>query len=109
MRWGQVGSKQEIVSARSAPEVQSFWCVVAQPSGAPGDLGETVPCHFYIDDGALWLCDEKGNGGDNKPHVLKRGEEPRRVASRLQREAWQRENGLTAFNRPLCYRPLGLP
>jgi len=85
---------------REAPEVKSFWCVVAQPSGAPGDLGETVVCFYYVDNGVLWLCDEKGNGGD-KPHVLAPGEEPRRVAGRLRREVWHREPGRSAFNRPL--------
>jgi hypothetical protein len=92
---------------RQAPEVVSFWCVVAQPSGAPGDLGETVVCFYYVDNGVLWLCDEKGKGGD-KPHVLGSGEEPRRVASRLRREAWQSEEGRSAFNRPLHYRTFGV-
>jgi hypothetical protein len=51
----------------------------------------------------LWLCDEHGKG-DDKPHVLAAGDDPRRVASRLRREAWQSENGRSAFNRPLHYR-----
>jgi hypothetical protein len=89
---------------REAPEVKSFWCVVAQPSGAPGDLGETVVCSYYVDDGVLWLCDEHGKG-DDKPHVLTSGDDPRRVASRLRRAAWQSEEGRSAFNRPLNYRP----
>lgn len=85
---------------RQAPAVQSFWCVVAQPSGRPGDLGETVACHYVVNDGVLWLCDEHGKAGD-KRHVLADGEEPRRVASRLRRAAWQSEPGRSAFNRPL--------
>jgi len=85
---------------REAPEVKSFVCVVAQPSGAPGDLGETVDCHYVVDDGVLWLCDEHGKTGE-KSHVLAPGEEPRRVASRLRRAAWQSEPGRSAFNRPL--------
>jgi len=79
---------------QAAPEVDSFWCVVAQPSGAPGDLGETVPCSYYVEDGVLRLCDEDGEG---KRHVLAPGDDPRRVASRLRREAWQREK--PAFDR----------
>jgi len=63
-------------------------------------LGETVVCFYYVDNGVLWLCDEKGNGGD-KPHVLAPGEEPRRVAGRLRREVWHREPGVPLFNRPL--------
>jgi hypothetical protein len=89
---------------RQPPEVKSFWVVVAQPTGAPGDLGETVVCHYIVTDGVLWLCDQHGKGG-YKPHVLAAGEEPRRVASRLRREAWNGENGRTAFNRSIV--PIG--
>jgi hypothetical protein len=92
---------------RQAPEIKSFVCVVAQPSGAPGDLGETVDCYYVVSDGVVRLCDERGNV-DGKSQVLAAGEEPRRVASRLRRAAWQNESGRTAFDRPLHYRPLGL-
>ena len=92
---------------RQAPEIKSFCCVVRQPNGAPGDLGETVDCFYYVDDSVLWLCDEKGQGGD-KRHVLAAGEEPKRVASRLRLEAWRREPGRSTFNRPLRYQPLGV-
>ena len=83
---------------RQAPEVHSFWCVVAQPSGAPDDLGETVACHYIVADGILRLCDEHGKG-DGKRHTLAPDEEPRRVAGRLRREVWQR--GRSEFNRPI--------
>lgn len=83
---------------RQAPEVQSFWCVVAQPRGAPGDLGETVACHYVVADGVLRLCDEHGKGNGRR-HTLADHEEPRRIASRLRREAWQRER--PAFDRAL--------
>jgi hypothetical protein len=86
------------------PEVKYISVVVAQPTGAPGDLGETVDCHYVVTDGVLWLCDEHGKTGE-KHHVLAAGEEPRRVASRLRRAAWQSEPGRSAFNRPLYYRP----
>ena len=92
---------------RQAPEIKSFVCVVAQPSGAPGDLGETVDCYYIVTDGALRLCDAHGEASDVKPCRLAPGEEPRRVASRLRRAAWANESGRTAFNRPLNYRPLG--
>ena len=86
---------------RQAPEVKSFVCVVAQPTGAPGDLGETVDCHYIVTDGELSLCDEHGKTSETKPYRLAPGEEPRRVASRLRRAAWQSESGRTAFNRSL--------
>jgi hypothetical protein len=101
---------------RQPPEIKSFWCVVAQPTGAPGDLGETVLCHYIVEGGALTLCDEQGKGlaatdehgrAGNTSHVLAPGDDPRRVASRLRRAAWQSESGRSAFNRPLHYQPLG--
>ncbi|WP_262048462.1 hypothetical protein [Bradyrhizobium sp. Bra78] len=83
---------------RQAPTVESFWCVVAQPSGAPGDLGETVVCRYIVTEGVLRLCDEHGKGGGRR-HILAPGEEPRRIASRMRREVWQRDR--TDFDRPL--------
>jgi hypothetical protein len=93
---------------RQPPEVKSFWCVVAQPTGAPGDFGETTPCHYIVTDGVLSLCDEHGKTSEAKPYRLAVSENERAVASRLRRAAWQREEGLSAFNRPLRYRPLGI-
>lgn len=89
---------------RQAPEVKSFWCVVAQPTGAPGDFGETVDCHYIVDDGALMLCDEQGKTSDTKPYRLAADENERAVAGRLRRARWQSEEGHSAFNRPLRYR-----
>jgi hypothetical protein len=43
--------------------------------------------------------------GDAKSQALAAGDEPRRVASRLRRAAWQSESGRTAFDRSLPYRP----
>src|SRR4051794_9924107 len=76
---------------RQAPEVKGFVCVVAQPTGAPGDLGETVDAWYFVDDGVLSLCDENGKASEAKPYRLAPGEEPRRVASRLRRASWQSE------------------
>jgi hypothetical protein len=36
------GLIQEIMTRITLAPVKSFWVVVAQPSGAPGDLGETA-------------------------------------------------------------------
>lgn len=85
-------------TARQAPEIDGFWCVVRQPTGAAGDLGETVPCHYVVTDGTLRLCDEHGKVGD-KRQVLAPDDEPRRVASRLRRAEWQNER--SPFDRPL--------
>jgi hypothetical protein len=94
---------------RLAPEVKGFWCVVAQPSGAPGDLGETTPCNYFVEDGHLFLCDERGKAGDGKPYRLALGENERAVAGRLRRAAWHTESGRSDFNsRRLTYGPLGI-
>jgi hypothetical protein len=95
-----LGDEAESAPRRQAPEVKSFVCVVAQPSGAPGDLGQTVDCHYYVDGDTLTLCDQDGKAGD-KSHRLAPGEDPRRVASRLRREQWTRESGRSRFTRPL--------
>jgi hypothetical protein len=95
-------------SPLQAPEVKSFVCVVAQPSGAPGDLGETVDAWYIVEGGALMLCDKDGKTSDVKPYRLAAGENERAVAGRLRRAAWQREPGRSAFNdRRLNYGSLG--
>ena len=97
---------------RQAPEVKGFICVVAQPTGAPGDLGETVDSWYYVKSGMVTLCDRHGRpitkSADDRGSlsaVLAPNDEPRRVASRLRRAAWQKEEGRSAFDRPLHYQP----
>lgn len=94
---------------RQKPEIESFVCVVAQPSGAPGDLGQTVDAWYRVEHGILTLCDAQGKAGDAKPYRIDPGENERAVASRLRRAAWQNEPGRSDFNsRRLNYQPLGL-
>jgi hypothetical protein len=102
-----VGEEAEPIapSPRQAPEVKSFVCVVAQPSGTPDDLGETVDAWYFVEDGILMLCDEHGKASEAKPYRLAAGENERAVASRLRRAAWRSEEGRSTFNRLLHYRP----
>lgn len=91
---------------RRAPEIQSCWVVIRQPSG-DGDHGSTVPCHWYVEDETVTLCDERGKPDGNSQR-LSRGDDPRVIAKRLKRNAWHRENERSAFNRPLRYPRSGL-
>lgn len=91
---------------RGPPEVKGFICVVRQPSGAPGDLGETVDSWYFVEHGMVTLCDQQGKpitkSADNHSDlsaVLTTGDDPRRIASRLRRAAWQGER--SPFDRPL--------
>jgi hypothetical protein len=106
-------AEPEAPRRRVAPEVKEFVCVVRQPSGAPGDLGATVDCWYFVERGLVTLCDQQGkpltksaDDHDSVSTVLAPGEEPRRVASRLRREAWQSER--SRFDRPLYYRTFGV-
>jgi hypothetical protein len=58
-------------------------------------------------DGVLTMCDQDGKAGSTS-YTLASSDDPRVVARRLRRHAWSRENGHSAFNRPLHYRSLGL-
>ncbi len=102
-----VGDETEPAPQPAKPIVKSFWCVVAQPSGAPGDVGETIAVHYIVEGDRLTLCDQDGKTGD-KSRTLKPGDDPRQVASRLARAAHYAEQPRSEFNRPLHYRPLGL-
>jgi hypothetical protein len=74
---------------RAAPKVQSCCVVVAQPAHE-ADLGETIDCHFYEENGAVVLCSPAGKPtGEEKR--LAPGEVAAIVAKRLKRDAYRRE------------------
>jgi hypothetical protein len=97
----EAGPETPLRPRQAPPDVKSFVCVVRQPGGAPGDLGETVDAWYFVEHGRVTLCDAKGEG-DGKPHTLADGDDPRRIASRLRRAIWQSER--SPFSRPLHYR-----
>lgn len=74
---------------RPAPKVQSCSVVVAQPAHE-ADLGQTIDCWWYEQDGAVVLCSQSGKPtGDEKR--LMPGDNPLSVAKRLRLAAWRRE------------------
>jgi hypothetical protein len=92
---------------RQAPKIESCWVVVAQPRHE-GDRGSTVPCHYYVEDGTLVLCDELGKPAGVERRLAK-GDQARATAMRLARQAWDRDNERSAFNsRVLRYGPSGV-
>jgi hypothetical protein len=92
---------------RQKPEVKYISVVVAQPGGAPGDLGETVDAWYFVEHGDVTLCDAKGkplSSDDDRVRfraTLADGDDPRAVAYRLRRRAWLAENPRSAFDQPL--------
>jgi hypothetical protein len=87
---------------RQKPEVKYISVVVAQPSGNPGDFGETVDAWWFQEFGMVTLCDSTGKPSDHSA-TLAPGDDPRAVAYRLGRRLWQKENERSAFNRPMYY------
>jgi hypothetical protein len=105
-----IGDASEPVAAvpqpREKPEIKSLVCVVRNP-GAPGDLGETVDAWYFIEHGTVTLCDAggqpmtKADGDSYYSAPLAPDANPRTVAYRLRRTAWQSER--SPFDRPLYY------
>jgi hypothetical protein len=88
---------------RQKPEVKYLSVVVAQPSGNPGDLGETVDTWWFEEFGTVTLCDMTGKPSDHSA-TLGPNDDPRAVAYRMSRRVWLKENGRSPFDRPLYYR-----
>ena len=92
---------------RQAPKIQSCWVVTRQPSHE-GDTGSTIPCHWYVDEGTVVLCDERGKA-TGEERRLEKGDNARAIAMRLRRQAWDRDSERSAFHsRPLRYEPSGV-
>jgi hypothetical protein len=99
------------VTKRKPVTVESIWIQTRRPSGADGDMGSAEQGFYFLDDRTLRMCDQDGKPiGD--AYKLEAGENPRAVASRLKRNAWNAENHATervpGFSRPLNYEPLSL-
>ncbi|MCC8954109.1 hypothetical protein H8B02_11745 [Bradyrhizobium sp. Pear77] len=93
---------------RVKPEVKGFVCVVKQPTGAPGDLGETADAWYYVEHDTVFLCDERGSpltksddSAVSLAATLAPDDDPRAVAYRMRRRLWAAENDRSAFNRPI--------
>lgn len=91
---------------RLVPDVKYISVVVAQPSGAPGDLGETVDAWYFVEYGTVTMCDAAGKPSDHSA-TLAPNDDPRTAAYRLGQRIWQKDNKRSAFDRPLYQSPAG--
>jgi hypothetical protein len=74
---------------RAAPKIQACVVVVAQPAHE-ADLGSTLDCFWYEQEGTVVLCTATGKPtGEEKR--LAPGEAAATVAKRLRYSAWRRE------------------
>lgn len=94
------------VTKRKSVTVESVWIQTRRPSGADGDMGSAEQGFFFVDGRTLHMCDPNGKViGDG--YKLETSENPRAVASRLTRKAWDAENNakerVPGFRRPLRY------
>jgi hypothetical protein len=94
------------VTKRKPVVVESVWIQTQRPSGAEGDAGSAEQGFYFVEGQMLHMCDQHGKPtGDGCK--LETGENPRAVASRLTRKAWNAENSakerVPGFSRPLRY------
>jgi hypothetical protein len=81
------------------PEIKSVWVQTRAPRN--GDTGEAEIAFYSVADGVLTMRDEKGQP-NGKDYPLGPGDDARKIAGRLAREAWLKDRG-GEFNRPLHY------
>jgi hypothetical protein len=80
---------------------------VANPVG-PGDLGRATEAHYFINNGVLAMCDERGDFVRNafgEPYTctLKADERAEVVAKNLALKIYRASSQESDFNRPIRY------
>jgi hypothetical protein len=81
-------------------EIGTVWFQTRSPRD--GDLGAVEPGHYYVADGVLFLCDERGKS-NSEGYALGPDDVAHQVAGRLAKSAWRERSGTSDFNRPLHY------
>jgi hypothetical protein len=81
------------------PEIKSLWFQTRSPRD-DGDAGEVEAGHYWVADGVVTICDEKGKP-TGKTQQLGPNDDARKIAGRLARDAWFK--AAPDFNRPLHY------
>ncbi|WP_420971525.1 hypothetical protein [Bradyrhizobium sp. B120] len=97
----EVPARPRAIPAQPKPEIKHCWMQTRQPDYERGDEGNVEPIYYSVSDGVLTMHDESGKPSGRR--TLVDGEDPRFAAIRLRREALQRENSGSDFNRPLNY------
>jgi len=90
---------------RQKREIKSAWFQTAAPRD--GDLGAAEAVHYFVADGVLTICDERGKP-TGKTAALAEGDDAYMIAARMGRAAWALSAPASDFNRRLNYRPLGI-
>jgi hypothetical protein len=83
------------------PELKTVWVQTAAPRD--GNTGSAQPGLYSVTDGIVTMHDLDGKP-NGKSRVLGPGDDPRKVAHDMTREAWQKRPAETDFNRRLDYR-----
>jgi hypothetical protein len=81
------------------PEIKEVWFQIRPCHN--GDLGMIEPAFYSVSDGVLTMHDAKGTPG--KQFHLGPNDDPKKIAGRLGREAWQTGAPTSDFNRELHY------
>jgi hypothetical protein len=86
------------------PDIKSLWFQTRSPRDDGVDAGEVEAGHYWVADGVVTICDEKGKP-TGQEYRLGPNDDERKIAGRLAREAWSKAT--PDFNRPLYYSVLG--
>ena len=87
---------------QAEPEIKSWWIQTAAPR-RPDYAGAIEPLFYFVDDGAVTLCDETGKTS-GKTMRVGAGDDPRRIAAMLKRSTKQPSDS----NRAIHYGPSGV-
>jgi len=87
---------------QAEPEIKSWWIQTAAPR-PPNFAGAIEPLFYFVDDGAVTLCDETGKTS-GKTMRVGAGDDPRRIAAMLKRASLPPSD----FNRAIQYQALGI-
>ena len=90
---------------RPRPKLEVVWIQTARARDE--DPGCVEPGFYTVEDGVVIMRDENGKATGAK-QVLAEGDNPRAIAGRLRRVAWQKAMGERNFNRPLSYPTVGV-
>lgn len=90
---------------RQRREIKSTWFQTAAPRD--GDAGSAEAVHYFVADGVLTICDERGKP-TGKTAALAENDDARVIAARMGRAAWVASGVSSDFNRRLNYGPLGI-
>jgi hypothetical protein len=82
-------------------EIKSVWVQTRQPRNSE-DPGAVEIGHYFVADGVVTMCDEKGKPS-GKECRLGPDDDAHRSARRLMLEMWTKKRGEGDFNRPLHY------